>query len=391
MSFVQSFVLAIKSLLTGKMRAFLTMLGIIIGVGAVIVIISLGDGMNSMMTDSFESMGTNLLMVQLFAPGPSRSVTDDEMYSLTEKYPDSIAYVSPSVTVYNNTVKYGTESDYSTVTGVGEHYDLIKNLDIADGRFIQYIDITHLNNVCVVGSYVEKEVLGGNAVGKKLYINGCAYTVVGTLEEKADSTQRSDDDAIYIPYTNATRLIKNADISFYYISSTSDSTSATARWAIETELYKVYQDEDYYQVVNMAEMLDMFNDLQGTLMTVLVAIAGISLLVGGIGIMNIMLVSVTERTREIGIRKSLGAKRRDIRLQFIIEAGTTSAVGGIIGIVAGVTLAGLVGNLIGITAVPSVSAILVSFGVSVGVGIIFGYLPANKAAKLNPIDALRYD
>ena len=217
------------------------------------------------------------------------------------------------------------------------------------------------------------------------------YTVVGILEEKAGYGRGSDDDYIYIPYTNAQRINKNASTSMYYISAADSDSTPTAKWLIETKLQSIYGDSDAYMIVSMSEMMDMMSTIQDTLLSVLVAIAGISLLVGGIGIMNIMLVSVTERTKEIGMRKSLGAKRRDIRSQFIIEAGTTSAVGGIIGIVLGVLLANVAGNIVGITAIPSVTAISVSFGVSVAVGVIFGYLPANKAAKLNPIDALRYD
>ena len=160
---------------------------------------------------------------------------------------------------------------------------------------------------------------------------------------------------------------------------------------IESKLEQFYGGDDYYLVISMSEMMDMMGNIQGTVMTVLVAIAAISLLVGGIGIMNIMLVSVTERTREIGIRKSLGAKGKDIRRQFIIEAGTTSVLGGVIGIVLGVSLATVAGNIVGITAKASLSAITISAGVSLAVGVLFGYLPANKAAKLNPIDALRYE
>ena len=188
-----------------------------------------------------------------------------------------------------------------------------------------------------------------------------------------------------------------------FFSSTSKDTAATAKGIIENRLYKTFQSSDYYFVMTSAEMMDAMNAMMGTMMAVLVAIAAISLLVGGIGIMNIMLVSVTERTREIGIRKSLGAKRKDIRGQFIIEAGTTSAIGGVLGILVGIGLASLAGSLIGgmmtssmgggstFSAVPNLSSVAVAFGVSVGIGILFGYLPAKKAAALNPIDALRYE
>ncbi|MBQ9925609.1 MAG: FtsX-like permease family protein, partial [Clostridia bacterium] len=223
-------------------------------------------------------------------------------------------------------------------------------------------------------------------------IGGDNYTVVGTLEEKAGYGRGSDDDYIYIPYTNAQRLSGNARTNMYNFSAASAESTKEAQWLIEDKLQRAYgDDENAYMIISMSEMLGIMSTIQDTMLSVLVAIAGISLLVGGIGIMNIMLVSVTERTREIGIRKSLGAKQKDIRSQFIIEAGTTSAVGGVIGILVGIAAAGIAGNALGIKAIPSVTAIAVSFGVSVAVGVIFGYLPANKAAKLNPIDALRYE
>lgn len=387
----QSFYFAFKSLMTSKVRSLLTMLGIIIGVGAVIVIISLGDGMKAMITDSFESLGTNMLVVNIMGRNSARRVTDDDFYELEEKYPEYISAVSPYVSLGRG-IKYLNDTfDYTSISGVNEEYITISNSKIAEGRYLQYIDVSRMLNVCVVGSYVANDVLYGDALGKDIRINGVNFTVVGVLEEKADSTKASDDDVVFIPYTRAARIIKNSNISMYYAGAVDESVNNSAKWALENMLYNIYEDEDAYMVVSMAEVLDMVQSIQGTLILVLVAIAAISLLVGGVGIMNIMLVSVTERTREIGIRKSLGAKRSDIRSQFIIEAGTTSAIGGIIGIILGVTLANTVGNLISINAVPSITAIVVSFSVSVGIGVLFGYLPANKAAKLNPIDALRYE
>ena len=389
MNFTQSFKLAVKSLATSKMRALLTMLGIIIGVAAVIIIISLGDGINS----EFEKMGTNLLQVQVMGRGSARSVDDEDMYALKEQNPDCIAAMSPSVGV-SATLKYGNDTFSSSTTGVGEEYMTVKNLELSQGRFLQYIDIARLQKVCVIGSYVDLNTFNGAGLGKSLFIGGDEYKVVGVLAEQADNTSYGGDNAVYIPYTNATRLNGSATISQYLFTATSENTNTRAKAVIENALDKVYgsdDDRDYYMVISMSEMMSMMGNIQGTVMTVLVAIAAISLLVGGIGIMNIMLVSVTERTREIGIRKSLGAKGRDIRSQFIIEAGTTSALGGVIGIALGVLLAGGIGSLMGITARASLSAICISAGVSLAVGVLFGYLPANKAAKLNPIDALRYD
>ena len=390
MNFTQSFRLALKSLATSKMRALLTMLGIIIGVAAVIIIISLGDGMNDMINSEFEKMGTNLLQVQIMGRGSSQNITEEEMYALRDENPDCIAAMSPSVSSMA-TVKQGSETLSATLTGVGEEYIAVKSLELSQGRFIQYIDTARMQNVCVIGSYVNEETFNGAGLGQTLSINGNEYTIVGVLTEQADNTSYGNDNTVYIPYTNATRLNGNAVISQYMFTATSEDTNARAKAVIESKLEQFYGGDDYYIVISMSEMMDMMGNIQGTVMTVLGGIAAISLVVGGIGIMNIMLVSVTERTREIGIRKSLGAKGRDIRRQFIIEAGTTSVLGGVIGIVLGVSLATVAGNLVGITAKASLSAIAISAGVSLAVGVLFGYLPANKAAKLNPIDALRYE
>ncbi len=235
-------------------------------------------------------------------------------------------------------------------------------------------------------------------------MGGVPYTVIGVLAQKADSTEGSGDDLIYLPYDlveqiNATGSMMGMSSNSYLVTSTSKDTSSAAKGVIENMLFRIYGDSSSYLVMTSAEMMEMMDSMLGVLMTILVVIAAISLVVGGIGIMNIMLVSVTERTREIGIRKSLGAKGRDIRSQFIIEAGTTSAIGGVIGILLGILLANvftavagaLMSDAEGFAAIPNLSGILVSFGVSVGIGVLFGYLPANKAAKLNPIDALRYD
>ena len=378
MSAAQSFRLALKSLAVSKMRSLLTMLGIIIGVAAVIVIISLGDGMNEMINSEFEKMGTNLLQVQIMDRGAASSISQEEMYALKEENPSLIAAMSPSVSCAA-AVKTGAETLSTSVTGVGEEYLAVKSLELRTGRFIQYIDVERMQNVCVIGSYVDEEAFGGDGLGETLRLNGNEYTVVGILTEQADNTSYGGDNAVYIPYTNATRLNGSASISQYLFSAAGEEQNAAAKALIESTLERFYGDDEHYLVISMSEMMTMMGNIQGTVMTVLVAIAAISLLVGGIGIMNIMLVSVTERTREIGIRKSLGAKGRDIRRQFIIEAGTTSILGGVIGIVLGVILATVAGSIVGITAKASLTAILVSAGVSLAVGVLFGYLPADNA------------
>ena len=409
MNFGQSFRLALKSLMTSKMRALLTMLGIIIGVGAVIVITSLGNGMQNMMNEQFENLGANLVQVQLFMyGGDSRSVDPDDMYELVDKYPQYISGVTPYVSA-QLAVRQGSEDfERTSIYGVGETFlnergATMSGQNLGKGRFISYIDAARYQNVCVIGAYLEEEAFQGDALGKQLSIGGEHFTVIGVLEKNSDMSEGSGDDIIYLPYTTALRLSGSADASIYMFTSTSKDTAATAKGIIENRLYKTFQSSDYYFVMTSAEMMDAMNAMMGTMMAVLVAIAAISLLVGGIGIMNIMLVSVTERTREIGIRKSLGAKRKDIRGQFIIEAGTTSAIGGVLGILVGIGLASLAGSLIGgmmtssmgggstFSAVPNLSSVAVAFGVSVGIGILFGYLPAKKAAALNPIDALRYE
>jgi len=391
MNMAQSFKLAVKSLATSKMRSLLTMLGIIIGVAAVIIIISLGDGMQAMINSEFEKMGTNTIQVYTMGRGgSSRFASESDMREMFDKNPQYFSGYSPVVGV-NGIVKYGTETYSSTIEGVNEIYPKVKTLTLAEGRFLQYLDVQRMQPVCIIGSYQAKEMFNGDAMGKILSINGNQFEVIGVLEEVADSEQRGSDNIIYIPYTSALRLNGTSSITQYNYALVDTNKSQVARGVIESRLLRIYGDEDAYFVLSMAELMDTMANVQGTIMTVLVAIAAISLLVGGIGIMNIMLVSVTERTREIGIRKSLGAKGRDIRSQFIIEAATTSLLGGIIGIILGITLAGIVGNVINITAIPSVEAIGTASGVSLAVGMIFGYLPANNAAKLNPIDALRYD
>ncbi len=390
MNFKQSFSLAIKSLATSKMRAFLTMLGIIIGVGAVIILVSVVNGFKQSMVDQFESMGTNLITVSINSRGSNREVSVDQMYEFADENPEMITYISPTVTMMT-LPKIGTEELTSTVTGVSEDYDKIKDLDIASGRFLQYMDVKQRIKNCVVGSYVSKEFFDGNAIGNIIKINGLNFNIVGVLEETEDSSEGSGDDCIYLPYTMARTLTRTGKITQYTVFATDNTKIDETISLIEKFLYGIFSNDDAYNVSAISQVLDMLDDLTGRLTLILVAIAGISLIVGGIGIMNIMIVSVTERTREIGIRKSIGAKSRDIMSQFVVEAATTSAVGGVVGIIFGVLVSLLICHLLDVPKVISAGSVFIAFSVSAVIGIVFGYYPAKKAAKLNPIDALRYD
>jgi putative ABC transport system permease protein len=397
MGIYQSFLLALKNIISSKMRAFLTMLGIIIGISGVMVIIGMGNGMEKYMKDAFKSMGTDLLVVNNFGTGTSHNVKDTDMYQLVAENPEYLKDVSPGVQV-QGTVKIGNSVlGQTSVSGVSETYAAMKHLTLTSGRFFNYVDVVNRNKVCVVGSYIAKDWFNSNAIGKTLRINGVSFTVIGALEEDADSEKGSGDDSVFLPYTTAAKLTSTGVISSYSFQVVSEDIIPKAKEIIGDALYKVYNTKDAYMIISMSEMLKMMTTELGVLVTVLAAIAAISLVVGGIGIMNIMLVSVSERTREIGIRKALGAKQRYILQQFVIEAATLSALGGLLGIGFGYLLSTLATVIFkqsldpNLAVTPSISSILTAFGISAAIGILFGYLPARKAARLNPIDALRYE
>lgn len=396
MNFSESFFMAIKNIKSSKTRSILTMLGIIIGVAAVIVITGLGNGMNNYIEDTFESMGTNSLTVSIMGRG-SKSLPVDDMQDIVDENSDVFEYMSPTVTT-SGSVKIGTESlDSTTPTGVNEQYFEIKDLNVSDGRGLEYIDILNRTHVCVIGTYINSEYYAGNALGDSIKINGTKYTIVGILEEQGDGTEYSDDNIIYVPYSTVSRLSSNGIISSYTVTFKDTDNAEAAKTLLEDKLTEYFNDSDAFYVMSLSELLDQMTEMSNVMITILTLIAGISLLVGGIGIMNIMLVSVTERTREIGIRKALGAKERYIMSQFVIEAAVTSALGGVIGILFGYMLCAVATQVVSslaeesITVIPSFISVLSSFGISAGIGVFFGYMPAKKAARLNPIDALRYD
>lgn len=373
------------------MRSFLTMLGIIIGVASVIILVSLVNAYMSYMTESFASMGTNQISVNL-TNLPSRSVSVDEMFAFYEDNTDVFDNMSPTVNV-SGTVKHGNDSMTRTsISGVSEDYLDIKDWDLEYGRNIQYSDIISRQKVCVVGAYVAEELYGSaeKAYEETVKVNGYAFKIIGIAKQQEDDMEDGgSDDFLWMPYSQAVKMARNANVNNYTFTIT-DLTKASEDTAlIEDFLYEKFKDEDLYTVTAMSEMLDSLNSMIAMVSAGLGGIAGISLLVAGVGVMNIMLVSVTERTREIGIRKALGAKRSVIMQQFVIEAAMTSSLGGVIGIVLGSVATSAVGMAAGLNATPTLSAVVISFSVSVGIGLLFGYMPASRAARLNPIDALR--
>lgn len=382
--------MALSSIVSNKMRSILTMLGIIIGITAVISLVSLMSGMTNEITDAFEEIGIESISVSITDRGQTKELPVKHMEQLVEEHPEVFSGQSPSVTMPAY-IKNGNDSLMSQATGVNESYLGLKKLNIAYGRELTYIDVEKRQKVCVIGTYIAQECFGGDALGKTLRITGTPYEVVGIIEEQDDSTETSSDNCVYVPYTVAMHTTQTSKVSSYVVYAKTQETVEQAVDMIEKLCEKDIGDDDYYSVTSMKSFTDSMTDILDKMELMLVAIAGISLVVAGIGIMNIMLVSVTERTREIGIRKSLGAKQKSILLQFVMEAGMLSCIGGVIGIIAGSLLAMGAGQLLGMTILPTPSAVITAFTVSAAIGIFFGYMPAKKAAQLNPIDALRYD
>ena len=384
---LQSFKMALKSIWGNKMRSFLTMLGIIIGVASVIILVSIVNGYMSYMTESFASMGVNQITVN-YRSLPSRTIDVEEFYEFYEENQDLFQGMTPSVSV-SATVKHGSDTmDATTVGGYSEDQLSIKGYELSCGRNLLYSDMASRQKVAVVGAYVASELFGSpeKALGEKIKLNGDNYTVVGVVEQQTESAADFDDgctdDFVWIPYSRAAKIARNAVISNYTFTSydINDTDACTA--ALEEFLYSKMKNDDLYSVTAMSSLMDTLNDQIAMMSMMLGGIAGISLLVAGVGVMNIMLVSVTERTREIGIRKALGAKKRVILQQFVIEAAVTSTIGGLAGILLGSLASVGIGMLMGIDAPPTVSAVLVSFSVSVGIGLVFGYMPASRAAGL---------
>lgn len=390
MTLFQTIKLSWSNITNNKLRSFLTMLGMIIGVASVIILVSLMEGMTDNMLSSFEEMGVHNITVSISGRNGNPVIKEQDMYDYAQKHKETLNGVTPSVSYQGNLKYNASKLEGIQVTGIDENYIKINKLPLKSGRTIIYSDIASRQKVGVIGSYINKKLFGGMArTGDSFYINGEMYRVAGIIREQSDSSQWSKDNCLYIPYTTAARQAPAGDITSYIFYGKNPDSVLKETSGLQQYLYNIFHNTKAYSVTNLVDLLKEVRSQQNMMTAAIAGIAGISLLVAGIGIMNIMLVSVTERTREIGIRKSLGARRRDIMRQFIMEAGATSSIGGLIGILIGIAGTIKAGSLLDIKAVPSVMVIAVSFGISAGIGMLFGYLPAGKAAKLNPIDALR--
>lgn len=389
MKIIQSFFMAISSILSNKVRSFLTMLGVIIGVSAVIMLVSLGESAEKTITEQIEGMGSNLISVNIISI--DRQIEEDDFMDLKNRYPNIIGGISPFAHA-EATIKYKDNNITVFVEGVLEAYQDIVNLDVESGRFITNVDNDFRNRVAIIGSKVVEELFDDEPpLGKEIYIDGYKFKVVGILESASGSVLSDSSELIIIPLQTIQRMAKISEISTYYVQAASKETVDSAVAIIEDFLTQKLSESDSFTVFSLTQILDSVNVITQTFTLVLAGIAGISLLVGGIGIMNIMLVSVSERTREIGIRKAIGAKKRDIMSQFLIESSIVSGLGGVIGIILGVQGAKLIISLMDIQPTISPKTVIIAFVFSVCIGIVFGMYPANKAANLKPIDALSHE
>lgn len=402
--FKEGFLMAWQSLIANKLRTLLTMLGIIIGVAAVIALVSVGLGVRSQIESSISSLGSNLLMV---FPGAARTPgvrhmagTQESLkvkdYEALKILPD-VAFASPSVR-NSYLVVYKNKNWTTTVNGVNDSFQEVNNWETKQGRFLTADQINRRERVAVIGNTIAKELFGNDSpLGKQIRIKNNPFTVIGVLASKGSGSFGNDqDDVVLIPYTTSMERMAGINyVSMIYVSG-KPNVDLTRLQADVENLLRIRHGIDSskeadFNVRNMESVMETMQETTGTLTLFLGAIAAISLIVGGIGIMNIMLVSVTERTREIGIRKALGATYRTIVMQFLIEAVVISLCGGLIGVVLGIGGAKAISLVAPIKTVISIPTIILSFGFSMAIGLIFGIYPARKAARLNPIDALHYE
>ncbi len=390
MSLYEAIISSLKAIWANKMRSFLTMLGIMIGIFSVAVLISVAQSSTSSITESIENEGTTQITISLRGRRVQNTFDLNDVEDIRNL--DGVEYVAP-YTSGSLTLKNSTESMDVQVTASNDEYDDINNYNLISGRWISENDEDKRLRVVVVGVDVADELYGTrDVVGEKISLDGTSFTIIGVLEEQGDSTTGSEDEVAFIPFTTGQRMFGDISISSIYVGATDSDSVDAAMTAIENfMLAKSNGDDTAYSIFSSSAMLEMLNETTQTLTYLLGAIGGISLLVGGIGIMNIMLVSVSERTREIGVRKAIGATRSNIMVQFLIEAVIVSGLGGIFGIVLARLGANIAGQVMDMTVTLDSGIVLAALGFSVAVGVVFGIYPAAKASKMNPIEALRYE
>ncbi|MBF1756175.1 ABC transporter permease [Veillonella sp.] len=400
----ESFLMAWASLVANKMRSILTMLGIIIGVAAVIALVSIGNGVKQDIQNSISSLGSNLLMVMPGAPRtPGVRPTAGSMKSLKVADYEAIAKLDGVKAVSPMTngayvVIYQNKNWTTSVSGVNANYLDVNNWTMKSGRFLSNKNIQNRERVAVIGKTVAKNLFGDeDPVGAEIRVKNIPFRVIGVLNSKGSGAMGNDqDDMVIIPYTTAMERVDGIDyLRMLYVVAKDENGIDRLQSDIENLLRVRHGIKDTnlddFNIQNMNSIMETMEETTGTLTLFLGAVAAISLVVGGIGIMNIMLVSVTERTREIGIRKALGATYFVIVTQFLIEAVVISLMGGLIGIALGIGASKLISLASGMSTVISVPTIVLSFAFSMAIGLVFGIYPARKAAKLNPIDALHYE
>lgn len=397
-----AFRLAFRELQRNLLRSVLTMLGIIIGVAAVIVLVTLGSGATQQVTQQIASLGSNLLMVSVgkrMGPGQSSSapvfkLADAE--AIAREVPDLMA-VAPQASS-SSTAIYANENWGTTVTGSNEQYFTVNNRQIADGRVFTAGEARSGAAVCIIGDTVRSKLFGGqNPLGARMRLQKLSCEVIGLLKAKGQSSMGTDqDDIVIVPLrTFQRRIAGNNDVSLIQVSAgdgvSTDEIKLAMQRMLRVRRHLAADEDDNFNVMDMKEIATMLSGTTQMMTSLLGAVAAVSLLVGGIGIMNIMLVSVTERTREIGIRLAIGALEKEILLQFLVEAVVLSSTGGLIGIVLALISSSLLAAVLQVPLVFNLPVIAIAFAFSATVGIVFGYVPARKAARMDPIEALRHE
>ena len=406
MSFSNLIRIAVRALVRNRLRAILTMLGIIIGVASVIAMLALGEGSKRSMREEMSSMGTNMIMIMpnfqrrggvSLGSSSSNALKMNDVNSLRNEAVN-ISAVSPEVRASGQVI-YGNQNAQTTIYGVSEEYMGIKKLTMKNGRIFNSQEIKSMAKVCILGQTVVENLFGTGTdpVGMSIRIKNLPFQVIGVLEEKGESGMGQDqDDLIIAPYTTVQRRLAAIDyINGIYASATTEEKSSAAIAEVEEILRRTHKlkdsDENNFRIMSQSELMETMTSITDIMTYLLGAIAGISLLVGGIGIMNIMFVSVTERTREIGLRMSVGGRGQDILRQFLVESIILSILGGLLGIILGYLIAKGAGSLMDTEAYVQTKAVVLAFIVCFVIGVFFGWYPARKAANLNPIDALRYE